>query len=501
MTDIAVPIFIKPGLDLEQAFGEATDAGADLLELRCDQATEKLLLEAIDEAPLPVIVTVRPTWEGGRHDGPESKRIDLLEAAMEAGADYIDLELAAWEKSRDVRERITDGVEKSGTRMIVSNHSFGGRPGDLTERLARLRAVKLASVLKSVWKAESILDAIDALRMTHENKTADRRPLLALAMGEEGLISRLLGAKFGSPFTFGTIAAGKESASGQPTAEELRELYRWDLQKPETPVYGVIGWPVGHSLSPHIHNAGFDTRDVDGVYVPLAIKPEYASFKAAVDALRACPTMNLRGLSVTIPHKENAIRYAQEAAATIDPLTQTIGVANTLVWQNRAGDAALSIMNTDYAGSLDALVDAMGNNRAGIAGVSVAVLGAGGAARAIVAALAAHGAAVTIYNRTFERAEALAREFDTPTARVSAAAYDALPAATHRVYINCTPLGMYPKVDASPITFDPAWTSETVVFDTVYNPHKTRLLKLAEKKGSADYHRRGDVCASGGDSV
>ena len=396
------------------------------------------------------------------------------------GADYVDIELLAWENSRSVRERLGDAAEKTGTRLILSNHSFGGRPNDLSERLARLRAVREASILKLVWKAESILDAIDALRMTREHNAANRRPLLALAMGEEGLISRLLGAKFGTPFAFATAGAGKESAPGQPTVDDLLGLYRWEDQQPETPVFGVVGWPVGHSLSPHIHNAGFDKAGVDGVYVPLAIRPEYAAFKAAVDALRDCPGMKLRGLSVTIPHKENAYHYATENAAEIEPLTHTLGVVNTLTFTSGTSRA----LNTDYAGALDALVDALGVDRAGMAGVDVALLGAGGAARAIVAALAAHGARVTIYNRTLERAVALAAEFTGKTGPVTAAAWDALPAANHRVYINCTPLGMHPKVDASPVDFDPPWTGETVVFDTVYNPYKTKLLKLAEKKGA-----------------
>ena len=481
MTDIATPIFIKPGVDLEESLRAIAEAGATMIELRCDTAPEKMILAAIDEASLPVIVTIRPTWEGGNYKGSENTRLDLIEAAMEAGADYVDVELVAWEKSRDTRDRISDAIEKNGTKLIISNHSFDARPADLAERLARLRAVKDASILKIAWKAESILDAVEALRLTREHKAVERRPLLALAMGEEGGISRLLAAKFGSPLTFASLERGQESAPGQPTIAELRGLYRWDKQRRNTPVFGVIGWPVGHSLSPHIHNAGFDARNLDGVYVPLAIRPEYAAFKAAVDALRACGDMNLRGLSVTIPHKDNALRYAADTGATIDPLARSIGAVNTLVFP-KSGPA--SALNTDYAGALDALVAAMGPAPADIAGATVAVIGAGGAARAIVAALAANGASVTIYNRTRERAAALAAEFSGKTGVVTAEDWSRLPHSTCRICINCTPLGMHPKVDASPVDFDPAWNARTIVFDTIYNPHKTQLLQLAEKKGA-----------------
>jgi 3-dehydroquinate dehydratase/shikimate dehydrogenase len=267
-----------------------------------------LALETVRE---PAIVTVRPTWEGGFSHKTDQERIALWEAAMEAGAEYVDVELASWENSAAIREVVGDLALKHGTRLIVSNHSFGGRPGDLKERIKRLRAVEEASVLKIAWTGQSVLDGIEALQLGRDVAAEGGRPVVALAMGEEGVISRLLAKKFGAPFTFAAVGHGKGSAPGQPTVEELRGRYRWGRQTAGTPVFGVVGWPVGHSLSPHIHNAGFDAvgeGGIDGVYVPLAVRPEYEAFAAVVDGLRNCPGMDLRGLSVTIPHKENAIR-------------------------------------------------------------------------------------------------------------------------------------------------------------------------------------------------
>jgi 3-dehydroquinate dehydratase/shikimate dehydrogenase len=493
MTAICVPVFVKPKVDVEEAIAAAEDAleglapdkGGGMIELRCDTATSRGLAAALDAARVPVIVTMRPTWEGGFSEKSDAERIALWEEAMEAGAEYIDIELETWEKSRAVREAIEDAAEKNGTRLLLSNHCFGGRPKDLDQRLARLRAVKAARVLKIAWKAESLIDGIDALALTRENPRGDGRPLIALAMGEEGLISRLLAKKFGAPLTFAVAERGKESAPGQPTVAELRERYRWDKQTDDAPVYGVAGWPVGHSLSPDIHNAGFDAAGAPGVYVPLPVRAEAGAFEAAVEALRKCPGMKLRGLSVTIPHKENALAYAEKNGGRIDELSKHIGVVNTLVWEK---GGALRAFNSDYAGALDALVGAWDGRRESVAGKRIAVLGAGGAARAIVAALVAYGATVVIYNRTFEKAEALADTFGGEGARVVAAPWEKLAQCCCHAFINCTPIGMHPQINAAPmepITEGPcAWTADTVVFDTVYNPQMTRLLKQARQAGA-----------------
>jgi len=479
MTRICVPIFVKGG-GVEEDIGRAEELGAEMIELRCDTASARQMVEAIELVRVPVVVTVRPTWEGGFCQKADRERLAIFEAAIDAGVEYLDVELLAWEKSKAVREVLGDLAAKHGTRLIVSNHCFGGRPADIDERLKRLRAVKEASVLKIAWKAESILDAIEALRLS-------AKKVVALAMGEEGLISRLLAGKFGAPFTFASAAVGKESAPGQPTVGELVDVYRWGKQAADVPVFGVVGWPVGHSLSPHIHNAGFEAVGVSGVYVPLAVRADYEAFRDAIDALRSCPGMNLRGLSVTIPHKENAMRYVLEKGGSVDELSTRIGVINTIVFSKLetlgGGNSKLEGFNTDYAGAIDALVTAWSGKREDVKGKRIALIGAGGAARAIVAGLVAHGAIVDIYNRTFEKAQGLAAEFSG----MAAVAMDQLAFAEYDAYINCTPLGMHPKVNASPldnVALPPLFRPGTVVFDTVYNPRMTQLLKQARKQGA-----------------
>ncbi len=496
MTPIAVPIFIRQGSDFPAEIRAAVAAlqGAEgMLELRCDQAPAGMIAQTLDfiaeirpaTQPLPTILTIRPTSEGGLCPAPDAVRAQTFAAILAANAPhpaYIDIECEAWTREHSFKDLLAPFLRRTGVKLILSNHCFAGRPADLPARLAALRAHPEAHILKIAWKAASILDAVEALRLTRELPADDPRPVLALAMGEFGQISRLLACKFNAPFTFASRARDKESAPGQPTVAELRTLYRWHRQAADTPVCAVIGWPVGHSLSPHIHNAGFDALDLPGVYVPLPIAPAYEQFAAVVDALRNCPDMNLRGLSVTIPHKENALRYVRERRGTVDALSQQIGAINTLVW--RSAEGLPEGFNTDYAGALDALVSAWTGRRTDLAAKRIVVLGAGGAARAIVAALAAHGADVAIYSLPHAQAEALAAEFNGKTGHVVALPWDQRRDAHADAWINTTPLGMYPKIDDSPIDFDPPWTRDTVAFDIVYNPLTTKFLRLAQAKNA-----------------
>ena len=292
-------------------------------------------------------------------------------------------------------------------------------------------------------------------------------------------MSRVLAKKFGALLTFASIDHEHGTAPGQPTIAELKSLYRWDKLDKDTKVFGVIGDPVGHSMSPAIHNAGFDAVDYNGVYLPMRIPPEYEHFKATVGSFLAERSLDFKGASVTIPHKHNLLRFVEEMNGEIEPLASQIGAANTLTVHD---DGSLYASNTDYAAALDSVCSAMGIERDGLQDKQVAVLGAGGAARAVVAGFTHYGANVTIYNRTIDKANALAQSFNAHSAtlnEVNNASFDIL--------INCTPIGMHPNEDATPYDFtshqQPATNNPTVVFDTIYNPVETRLLCEAKAAG------------------
>lgn len=522
MTWLAGSINVR---DVEQATAmaaRAAEAGADLVEYRLDEAPAtgaglSSLSELAGRSPLPCIVTCRPAWEGGRFAGDEQSRAAVLAAACGGSVKpaYVDVELKAWREGGPVRDAMApllgrgsggevdadtdmaDGAEGSdGPGLILSTHDFERRPADLLSRIEAMAAEPRCRVIKAAWTARSLRDNLEAFELiSHRYK-----PTIALCMGEFGLPSRVLAKKFGGFLTFASVDGVEATAPGQPTLSEMTGLYRWSKQTASTKVYGVIGWPVGHSMSPAIHNAGFDATGFDGVYLPMPIPPEYEHFKATVGGWIAAAGLDFGGASVTIPHKENLLRYVAEHGGEIEPLSASIGAANTLTLE---ADGRVSARNTDYAAALDAVCRAMRIERAELSGKRVAVLGAGGAARAIVAGLAGYGATVVIYNRTHERAAALAAEFseragaagssgDGLGGKVVAARWEKLCDACCEVFINCTPLGMSPKVDATPMPAEVMARMRKgegvgvgqVVFDTIYNPPRTKLLNEAEGAGA-----------------
>jgi 3-dehydroquinate dehydratase/shikimate dehydrogenase len=257
----------------------------------------------------------------------------------------------------------------------------------------------------------------------------------------------------------------------------MKRLYRWEAIQPDTKVYGVVGHPIAHSMSPAIHNAAFEFAEHNGVYLPMLVNPGYESFKAFMESFLAFKGLDLSGLSVTIPHKENALRYLKEKGAEVEPLAERIGAVNTIV----IAGGKLRGLNTDYAAILDSITSKLQITRGQLKEYRVAVIGAGGTGRTAVAALASYGATVVIYNRTREKADALAAEFTGRTGKVVAAAMEKLCDSCCQIYINTTSIGMHPNVDRSPMESVPG---DALIFDAVYNPVRTKLLCQAEAAGA-----------------
>ncbi len=423
---------------------------ADLVELRldCFEAVPGAdeLAALLRSRPCPIIVTNRSAAEGGRNDWPDDVRLKTLQAAIELGADYVDVELD-----------FADRLERHGAaRLIISVHNFTSTPLNLPE-LYRKIVDAGADVVKIATMANSL---IDNLRMFEVLQQATV-PCIGLCMGPLGQISRILGRKFGALLTYAPTDPAKATAPGQVVLDELAALYRYRSISEDTKVYGVIGNPIGHSLSPHIHNAAFQSLGIDAVYLPFKVEGDVANF---IDAFRGLP---VHGYSVTIPHKEAVAAALDE----VDPVARDIGAVNTIV--NRKGRLVGS--NTDWTAAISAIESELPDG--GLAGRRVALIGAGGTARAIAFGLKAKGAQTTIYNRTGDRAAALAKDVGC-----ASRPFDALDTLEADVIANSTSIGMYPVVDASPV---PATVLKPgiVVFDAVYNPVCTRLLADAEEAG------------------
>ncbi|MGC8623644.1 MAG: type I 3-dehydroquinate dehydratase [Phycisphaerae bacterium] len=490
MTDIVAPVFARTVAAALPRIAIAHQQGADMIELRCDEASGETIMALLAHPQIrikPVIVTIRSKAEGGLFPGSELQRLALLAQTCRWQPDYIDIEYEAWrahpEMVRKILPLLADRNDdrRGKPRLILSYHDLAARPADLRERLVAMAKIVPARIIKAAYQAANLPDALEALRLYHDLRETITQPLVLIAMGDAGLITRLLAAKYDAAFTFAVPFGDDTTAPGQPTIRDLMEIYRFKKQQRSWPVFGVAGWPVAHSISPVIHNAGFEAVDFAGLYVPLPIMPPYESFRGTVELLRQTPELNLQGLSVTIPHKANAARYVKDDGGTLDETSTRIGVINTVYFHENNQTRGV---NSDWIGAINALRAGTGWNHNALARKHIAVVGAGGAARAIVAGLASLGVTVVIYNRTLQHAEELAAEFNGKTGQVWAAPLAQFFTTDCAVVINCTPAGMAPCTESLPVANPEVLHSGMVVFDTVYNPRRTRFLEIAAARGA-----------------
>jgi len=500
MTFAAVSIAVGDQAELGDAFERAqaaVDAGARLIEWRGDALAAlaraaEALGRLVAESPAPCSVTIRPAWEGGEYDGDDGTRAELFESLLAADGPprYIDIELAAWTRDAALRRIVEHAREHQRadiqTSLILSSHDFTGRPADLLQRIEQMTDEPACDVVKIAWMARSLRDNLEAFELLR----ARQKPTIALCMGRFGLLSRVLAKKCGALLTFVADANDAITAPGQPTLDDLLNLYRFESITKHTEVYGVIGWPVEHSQSPAFHNDAFGRLERDAVYLPLPIPPEYEHFKATMWALRSDAELNFRGASVTIPHKEHLVRFIDETDGQIEPLAKQIGAANTLVVRD---DGTAQCTNTDAPAAVEALCEGMNIARDDLRGRKCAIMGAGGVARAIAVALADAGCDVIIFNRTQDKARALAGELSLLNlpGQIVPGKPGRIGCGCFPILINCTPIGMAtgPAPDQSPLDVLGAHEGKALgegvtVMDTVYAPLRTPLIEHAEAAGA-----------------
>ncbi|MBV8879687.1 MAG: shikimate dehydrogenase [Planctomycetaceae bacterium] len=434
--------------DAIAAMAEARRAGADLCELRIDYLEDPDLPKILAAKPLPVLATVRPTWEGGRYDGDESVRFGLLEDACLHGADYVDVEFRAY---KDFQRR--------DAKLIVSYHDFEKTPEDLEATATKMAALE-PFLVKVACQARG---SADLARLVTLQKSFPS-PIAVIAMGEFGEPLRILYHRYGGRLTFVSLKAGLESAPGQVTVEDMVRLYQGKTIDDATEVYGVVGNPVAHSKSPLVFNDVFKHLGMNARYVRLKTDDP-----AALRSVAAA--MDLKGFSVTIPHKQAVAGLVDEA----DDIVRGVGAANTV----SVRDGKLIGSNTDLPGAMEAIQDAAVKKWAhGIYGMRALVLGAGGVSRAIAWGLQREAARVVIANRTFERGKALAEELGVDFVR-----WENLLDARAQIIVNGTSVGMTPKVEESPVDAS-LFKKDMVVMDTVYTPRQTRFLREARAVGA-----------------
>jgi 3-dehydroquinate dehydratase/shikimate dehydrogenase len=479
MTYLAVPIAAANFEQAKEQIKAALRAGAEMLELRSDylenlnpSLVEKLIAEIKGtRRALPVIVTSRDYQQGGAKQYPSRLRVSVLTAALKAGAEFIDFEYENFFDAQ-IQEKIKRALaESSKGRLILSVHNFESRFDDIGKLYRHIMTLHPAAIPKLIYKANNINDCFDALDLLR--RTGGER--IVFCMGEAGIISRIIAKKLGAFLTFASIDDKSTTAQGQLTVKQFKKLYRYNAINAETQLYGIIGSPIAHSLSPAVHNVCFAKAKLNKLYLPLHVEVSKAEFEQFMNHVLSRSWLNFRGFSITTPHKQNALEYVKAKGGFVEPLAKRIGAVNTILADPHG---ALSAYNTDYSGALDAIKSKLSTpkRKVKLKDLPVAIVGAGGAARAIVAALRDAGAKITIYNRTIERGRALASEFDCDFAPLTA-----LQNLNAKLLINCTSIGMHPETNATPVS-KKCLKKDMAVFDTVYNPRETLLLKHARGK-------------------
>jgi 3-dehydroquinate dehydratase / shikimate dehydrogenase len=424
------------------------EQGARLIELRVDYINGEVNLKRLlTDRPCPVVVTCRRVADGGKFVGAEEHRRLLLRTAIAEGVEYIDLE-----------DDVAASIPRFGrTKRIISFHDFRKTPDNLDEIHQRLCGLD-PDIVKICTMANHPHDNVRVLDLARRSKV----PTIGLCMGDIGTPSRILTGKFGAPFTYATFHHERVLAPGQLSFQQMTEIYNYDQINADTEVYGVIADPIGHSLSPQIHNAGFRHCKLNKVYVPIRVpREDLAQFMD--DATR----LDIKGLSVTIPHKQDVVKKLTDVEAAV----RGIGAANTVIFQ---GQQRLGY-NTDYLAAMESLDAAAELNQVSPSGTAL-VLGAGGVGKAIAYGLVNRGLNVVVTDGVPAQAVTLAQYL-----KCRSVDWAARHSVAADLLFNCTPTGMHPNVDETPYDKHHLRPS-MIVFDAVYNPENTLLVKEARSR-------------------
>jgi 3-dehydroquinate dehydratase / shikimate dehydrogenase len=425
------------------------------LEFRLDYLEKPLLALSklkhflSENTAVTAIATCRRAANGGKFAGNLAAEMEILTKAATSGFHIVDLEL---ESTESLKKGELQKLRDTGVALIISHHDFAATK-DLDGIYKRIEPFH-PDFIKIVPTAKTLTDNVTLMRFIE--RMDDHSNIVGVCMGDAGIISRVLGLRAGSAFTFAAATAGEETAPGQIAARTLIETYRIDQVDAATKVYGVAGNPIRSSLSPIMMNTAFRRETVNAVYLALQANK-------LADLLKLVHEIPIQGISVTMPLKQEIMAHLEKT----DPLSAKIGACNTVL---RAQDGKLYGFNTDVAGITGPL-----EKRMPLRGAKALVLGAGGAARAAVFGLRDKGAEVFILNRTAETAQKLAKQSGAKTIKK-----DALAKTPFDVIINATPVGMA-GIKSAPL-LEAKDLNTKLVFDLVYNPLETPLLRLARQQ-------------------
>ena len=449
---VCISICAKTATEFSEKMNRAAEF-AELLELRFDCLDPGEIPPAIEAtgARENAIITFRPANEGGSRELTDQERLDFHESAEESSWVDLEFELA---NRHDI---------PSSKKWICSFHDIDGVPNDLSAIYRRIRDLN-PGLIKIAVSPQNYADAVrvwDLLKLAN----SDNVGLIPIAMGEFGVWTRVLGLARGVPITYGALSEGERTAPGQISAADLNEVYRVKELDHETEVYGVIGDPVSQSMSPFIHNHAFSRTDINAVYIPFYVNDLHDFLNVMVEPQSRHVDLDFRGFSVTAPHKTSIIGHLD----FVDQAASEIGAVNTV----QLVDDALCGFNTDAFGFLEPLRKTLGD----LKDANVALIGSGGATRAAVYSLSKVGADMTIFARNLSDTDDLAAK-KRPLTDIGEAI------SGFDIVVNCTPLGMKgPLENETPLAAEQL-KNVHLVYDLVYNPIRTRLLREAEQAGT-----------------
>ncbi|HEY6804069.1 MAG TPA: shikimate dehydrogenase [Pyrinomonadaceae bacterium] len=464
-TRVCIPLNEQSFDSLRVAIQKAS-ATADLIELRLDglppdqlELAVRQLDSLLVQTDKPVILTLRTQAQGGYRTIDHAERVECWNRLFSTKRTLFDLEedLVAELINRD------EVHQPDWSRVICSHHDFTGTPSDLDDLYERLSFTP-ARIIKLALKANDITDCLPILKLL-DRARSEERDLIAIAMGDAGVVTRILGPARGAFLTYGALETEQGTAPGQVVATDLKTIYRIDQIDDDTIITGLVGRPVMHSVSPHMHNAAFRSVAINGVYLPFEVNDLDSFIQRLVNPETRELEWNLRGLSVTAPHKSAIMKHLD----WIDPTAKSIGAVNTVVVENEQ----LHGYNTDADGLIAPLIQRLGS----LSGLRAAVIGSGGAARAAVFGLQQKGVDVSLFARNLEKAEAFATQFNISFNSLSTSS----SLMNFDVVINATPLGSFgERINETPVVAEQL-SGSRLVYDLVYNPIETEFLKEGRK--------------------
>lgn len=476
MSKIGVSLTATTWAEMLTDIAQVQDS-ADIIELRLDYLTdiklpnqaEQILREAVATSQRPLIFTHRSGEREAVPNRTAQQVSQLLGNRLKLARDYFDFDIQANNTVGLHLYRSYQQLFQTDPQIILSYHSFNGSSREELWSSYNRLATFTPDIIKIAVQINTLAELLNLFHLLETAQT-EQLTTLVIGMGELGRISRILAPAYGSWLTFATLAGRTPAAAGQFTLSEMVTSYRVPTIQRQTEIYGLLGDPVSHSLSPKMHNAAFGAANLDAVYLPIKVPAaELENFiRQFIHPQTRQMPWNFKGASITIPHKVACLTLVDE----VEPLARKVGAINTLVVK----DNKLFGYNTDIQGAISPLQE-----RIKLARTKVAVLGVGGAARAVVVGLLLSGAEVTVYGRDLDKLAQFGQEF-----QVEALPINEIVHIQSELLINTTPVGMAGWSQSTSLLIpDAALAHCQLVYDLIYNPAETALLAQARNLGIA----------------